>query len=302
MLHLIECHLCLLIGGLGLGEVDACNQDDLLPEVVEGDDSVKEHQIHVPEILGVCGIQVQGLLGVLQVVVGEVPDKAACKRGQKIKAGALVLRQHLADVPAGIVRLKREGSDLHVSVPTGDLQCGIKTEERVPSPALLLVGGFEHVAVIRHVLHPSQHLQRGDCIREDLPADRNAPVLSLFCQLQYFRKPWSCHVSLLTAMQSAGCFDLGPTKNALDRNSCICFCQGRRLLCFAVPPCFTVIPCSLRDTNISPTPDAGPLVTAYFFRFGRALSGPSAVRCSARFHPPGSLVDPVFCVFSASTV
>ncbi len=57
----------------------------------------------------------------------------------------------------------------------------------------------------------------------------------------------------------------------------------------AVPPCFTAMPCTLRDTNISPATDACPRVAEYLAEaVPCALSGPFG---SLRFDPVLSTPD-----------
>ena len=79
-------------GGVGLiqvGGVRIGDQDELLPEVVKGDDAAEQHQVHVLELLLVLPGEAEGGLGVLQVVVGEVAHQPAVKGGSPGSLGLL---------------------------------------------------------------------------------------------------------------------------------------------------------------------------------------------------------------------
>ena len=70
--------------------------------MIKSDHLVKKHQIHVLKPLRVAGIQTQGRLGVFQIVVGEISDKAAGK-GRKVgKPGAFVFLDYLTDIVSWI--------------------------------------------------------------------------------------------------------------------------------------------------------------------------------------------------------
>ena len=80
-------------GGVGLiqvGGVRVGDQDELLPEVVKGDDAAEQHQIHVLEPLLVLPREAEGWLGVLHVVIGEVAHQSAGEGGLAGDLGAFV--------------------------------------------------------------------------------------------------------------------------------------------------------------------------------------------------------------------
>ena len=62
----------------------------------------KEHQIHVVEALLVVGVQLQGGLGVLAVVVGKIAHQTAGEGRQSRDSWAPVLCQEPAQDPAGM--------------------------------------------------------------------------------------------------------------------------------------------------------------------------------------------------------
>ena len=131
------------------GHVD--NQDDFLTEIVKGNDFVKEHQIRVLEAFRVLGAGAHCGFAVSQVIVGKIPYQPAGEGGQIVKAGAFVIRQDLPQAGGGILCLKGEISHPHLTVFTSDGQFGVKAEKGIAPPFLILMGGFQQIAVGRYI-------------------------------------------------------------------------------------------------------------------------------------------------------
>lgn len=69
------------VGGFKVIGPDACDEDELLLVRIKDDELVKEHEVDVLEI-GILGaVKMQRRLGVLDIVVGEIADKAAGEGG-----------------------------------------------------------------------------------------------------------------------------------------------------------------------------------------------------------------------------
>ena len=81
----------LIVADLDIVELHVDNEDNLLSDVVEGNDLVKEHQVDVLERLAVLDLTSHARLAVAEVVIGEVADQTARKGRQLGKAGAFVV-------------------------------------------------------------------------------------------------------------------------------------------------------------------------------------------------------------------
>ena len=65
----------LVVAGLRLVQGHIDHKNELLPEMVKGDDLVKEHQVKIPKFLPVLYLRPDGRLAVPQIVIGEVSHK-----------------------------------------------------------------------------------------------------------------------------------------------------------------------------------------------------------------------------------
>ena len=171
-------------GGVGLiqvGGVRVGDQDELLPEVVKGDDAAEQHQIHVLELLLVLPREAEGWLGVLHVVIGEVAHQSAGEGGLAGDLGAFVFGE---DLPQGLPRVLNAAGgplpvpELHHPVLGRDLQLGLKPQEGPAAPALLVGGGLQQKAVVVPGPENAQGLDGGEEVAEQLPGHRNLPVRS----------------------------------------------------------------------------------------------------------------------------
>ena len=161
-----------VVAGLGIGEAHVGHQDQLLPEVVKGDDLVEEHQVHVPELLRIlCLPLCRGLL-IGQVIVGEIPYQASGEGGEVVEFRAFVVRQDLPQIGGGILGPEGQAPHLHLPVQAGDLQLRVEAQEGVPPPLLPAVHGFQDVAVGGDVFQLFQGLDGSADVREQLAAHR----------------------------------------------------------------------------------------------------------------------------------
>ena len=157
------------------GHID--DKDDLLTGVVEGDDLIKEHQVHVLERLAVLHRALHGRLAVGQVVVGEVAHQTAGEGGQVVETGAFVVRQDLAEVVRRVVGVDLEVPRPQLAVDALHLQLGVDPQKGVPPPLLVGQSGLQQVAVGGDVFQDFHGLDGGGEIGQQLTADRQDVIL-----------------------------------------------------------------------------------------------------------------------------
>ena len=172
------------------GHVD--NQNELLTEVVERDNFVKEHQVDVVELLDVFDIPFRRRLGIEHVIVGEIADHSPGKRRQAFYLWASISRQNfanlrfrigrcnsplLAGAKTGLARLER-AFDLHLSMGTGDYQFRIKPQKRIPSPFLVCRRRLQQIAVIGNVFENPQSLNGRTKVGQNFAVNRDDVVLT----------------------------------------------------------------------------------------------------------------------------
>lgn len=168
----------LVIAGLRVVERHIGDEHDLLAEVVEGDDLVKEHEVDVLERLGVLHADPDGGLAVAEVVVGEIADEAAGEGRQIVKTRAFVVGEDLAQEGRRVVGPDADASGAELACGAGDLELRIEAEEGVAAPFFAFGDGFEHIAVRRHVFEDLHRLDGRADVRKDLAADRQHLILS----------------------------------------------------------------------------------------------------------------------------
>lgn len=221
-------------------------------------------------------------LGVLDIVVGEVPHQPAGEGRHVRQPGAAVPLENLPDGLSGVHGL-RHGLRLHAvlvhppdaqqAVLAGDLQRGGVAQEGIPAPAVVAGGALQQIAVTAGRPQRAHDLHRGEAIRQHLPADGNPPVIP--------------DAAMVRTCSSVGYIIVQPPSAAGDEKTpslteFVLSCQGRGI---ASPRCHLASrydPCPLRDTCISPATDVCPHVAEYW-----AVS-----RCSSR--PLRSIWLPAF--------
>ena len=77
------------VGGFKVIGPDACDEDELLLVRIKDDEFVKEHEVDVLEIRILSVVQLERRLCVLDIVIGEIADKAACEGGSPGSFGLL---------------------------------------------------------------------------------------------------------------------------------------------------------------------------------------------------------------------
>ena len=131
------------------------------------------------EALLVVGVQLQGGLGVLDVVVGKIAHQTAGEGRQSRDSWAPVLCQEPAQAPAGmggpLLPVPAAPQPQH-PVGTRDLQRGVVPQKGVTPPALAVRGGLQQKAVPALCPQDTQGLDRGDKIGQEHPADGDFPV------------------------------------------------------------------------------------------------------------------------------
>ena len=162
------------------------DQHDLLPQVVEGNDLVEQHQVHVLEVLGVLRFGAGFGFAVAEVIVGEISHKTPGEGRQIGEARALVLRQNFPQRLRGVLRCKGELSGLHPAILTGDLHLRVKAQEGIAAPLFAGLGAFQQVAVSGDVLQNFQRFNGRADVCQNLAADRQHIIPACQCNGFYF--------------------------------------------------------------------------------------------------------------------
>ena len=189
LLHFREILFSLCVLAVDVVRGDVGYQHYLLVDIIERDYLVEQHEIHVLEVLLVLGIEVQGRLAVLYVVVGEIPHQSAGEGRESVDLRAAVLRHQPLDVVRRVALLRgfcRTGQDVLYSqftVNAGDLQLRIVSQERVASPFLLVLDALENIYMAANGAQLLQYLNGGGEIRQDLPTYGDNAVAGVFLSL-----------------------------------------------------------------------------------------------------------------------
>ena len=188
--HPVAGILRLCVGGfdaVGVGEVRAGDDLELLLKVVEHDDLVEQHQVDIAEVAVVQLVLAQARLGVFDVVVSEVSDKAAGERRHARHGGAGVAGMHVADGVAGMLDVPLDGAhrfalcalaDAEQAVCAGQLHGWVAAKERIAPPGAPLLGAFEQKAVAAYRAQRAQRLHRREPVRQQLLAYGHAAIRS----------------------------------------------------------------------------------------------------------------------------
>ena len=176
--ELMKLHDRFSVSGLRVSERHVDDERDLLPQMVKGDDLVKEHEIDVLEGLAVLHGASHGRLTVAEIIIGKISDQSARKGWEIIKSRAPEVGEDLSEITGRILRLYSEAADLHFPVYACDIELRIVSEEGIAAEGLIGLGGFQEIAVRRDIFQDSQHFDRGRKVREDLAAYRQDSVLS----------------------------------------------------------------------------------------------------------------------------
>ena len=265
----------LVVAGLRLVQGHIDHKNELLPEMVKGDDLVKEHQVKIPKFLPVLYLRPDGRLAVPQIVIGEVSHKPAGEGREMVKTGAFVLLQDLTQVSGRVRRWEVQASGPHLPVPAGDLQTGVKAQEGVASPGLMAGRGLQHITVSGDLLQDAHGFYGRGEVRQDLAAHWKHPVSSgrsnLFNFLQCGNDLHGLHLQIKMLLWR---FCQRSKKSSLTETM---FCQGRikyfirgATLIHGMTRALSRIPTYPRQMTSACN------VAAYSvsFTFGCALSGP----------------------------
>ena len=154
-------------------------QQDFLPQVVESDDLVEEHQIQVPEAFRIVCVQGQGRLRVLDIIVGPIPHETSREGRQGIQARAPVFRGDTADRLAGMTdRFRGRPSVPHGqdAVAAGQFQLRVVSQKGVPTPLLAVFHRLQEKRVAAGAFQPAQHFNGRYPVRIELTAHRHGPI------------------------------------------------------------------------------------------------------------------------------
>ena len=154
-------------------------QQDFLPQVVESDDLVEEHQIQVPEAFRIVCVQGQGRLRVLDIIVGPIPHETSREGRQGVQARAPVFRGDTADRLAGMTdRFRGRPSVPHGqdAVAAGQFQLRVVSQKGVPAPLLAVFHRLQEKRVAAGAFQPAQHFNGRYPVRVELTAHRHGPI------------------------------------------------------------------------------------------------------------------------------
>lgn len=173
------------------------NQQYLLSIMVKCNDRIKQHQIHVPEVLLLMIRQLQLWLTVLDIIVRKISDQPSGKRRHLFQNRTSVLSQYASKRIARmryrkpvLLRLSIRPCfpDFHLSVRTGDFHRRLVSKKCVASPHLCLTGTFQHKAMAARATQSAHDLHRRIAVRIQLPANRDSSVLATICKrLNFFQ-------------------------------------------------------------------------------------------------------------------
>ncbi len=213
--QLLQFEFCLVVPGFRVIERHVADEDDLLAEVVECDDFVKQHEVDIFELFAVLHVHANLRFTVAEEVVGEVADEAAGEGRQVVEGRALVVGEDLPDVRRRVLRAHVDVPDLHVAAAAGDFQFRVEPEERVPAPLRPVLHGLEQIAVARDVLEFLHDFDGRAEVRQDLAAHRQDFVTALSGDVLHLVEGWS-NVHRVASLSAAE-----HEKNAPDGNDVI---------------------------------------------------------------------------------
>ena len=163
--------------------------------MVERDDRVEQHQVHVQKVAVLGSRKLQCRLRVLNVIVGEVADQTAGKRRKPLDLRALKARQDFADRGARVLALGNGLGDMALAVALADPQAAVRAgdleqravgQEGPSAPALVLLGAFEQECVVAVRPQRAHHLDRGEAVRQEFLRRGDHAVIAGRRDLCYF--------------------------------------------------------------------------------------------------------------------
>ena len=204
--HLLQLLRCPAVFLLKVFQPYVHDQHDFASVIVEGNHLVEEHQVHILEALRILCVQLQGGLGILQIIVGEISHQPTGKGGHPMKYGTSILLQNLPDVLSGITGGKASVTHLHLAVGTGDFQLRFVAEKGISAPFFPVLHGLQHITVVRNIFQNPHHLDGRFDIRENLRAYRCGFVITVLGSVPDFLKRWiKIQHSLLLSALTPGC-------------------------------------------------------------------------------------------------
>ena len=121
------------------------DQDQFLPVIVEADDLVKQHQIHVFESLRILCVQIQSRLCIFQIVIREISHQASGEGRKAVYLRARILQKDLSDIASRIFRLYLQSPCPQQTILAADLQFRVIAEKCVAPPVLMSRHRFQHI-------------------------------------------------------------------------------------------------------------------------------------------------------------
>ena len=82
--QLLELQNSLVVTGFQIIQPHIDYKDDLLPEMVKGDDLVEEHQVEVLKTFGILDFPADCRFAVSQIMIGKIPYQSTGERGEAL--------------------------------------------------------------------------------------------------------------------------------------------------------------------------------------------------------------------------
>ena len=130
---------------------------------------VKQHQIHIPEILLLIAGQIQLWLTVLDIIIGEISYQTSRKMRHPFHHRTFIPVQNLTKrIPRmcylffcyPYLTFTVSLCDFQMSICTGDFHGRLVPKKRISSPVLCLPGTFQQVAMPAGFSQCAHHLHR----------------------------------------------------------------------------------------------------------------------------------------------
>ena len=187
---LLQLHNSLIVTNFHILQRHINNQNQLLPDIVECDHLVKQHQINILKIFGILYLTPHSRFTVSQIIIGKVSDKSARKGRQIRKPGTLIICKNLSQIIRRIIRFDPDVSCLDLTIDASDLHLGIKSKKGIPSPLIICPCRFKHITMRRYIFQNLHGFDWGCKIGKKLTAYRDHIVFIRCCNFLHLTEFW----------------------------------------------------------------------------------------------------------------
>ena len=134
---LLDFHYRFIVAGFYIGEPHIHDQDDLLPDVIKGNNLVKQHQVNIFESFCILHTAAHGRFAVSQIIVRKISYEPSRKGRKIVKTGTPIIGKDLTQIIRRLIRFYLQIARFHLAVNAGDLHLRIKSQERIPPPFII---------------------------------------------------------------------------------------------------------------------------------------------------------------------